>query len=409
MGLIQYLKTRKNKNQYTYADALNGYTPVFSQFGNDIYASDVVQQAINCIVQEMKKLNPRDVRMDGRDPVPVAGRVQMTLDNPNPLMTTSELIEKLTWSLFLNYNAFAFPVRGENGDLLEIYPIQPTTVDFLQDPTGTIFVKMRFANGYETTLPYSSIIHIRHRYSVNDYMGGNEAGQPDNAALLKTLELNDTLLQGVGKALKYSMSINAVVKYNTMMDNGLMADNIKKMEKQLLSGQSGLMPMDIKGEYIPIKRDIQIVNALTLKFVDEKILRNYGVSIPILTGDYTKAQYEAFYQKTLEPIIIALSQGFTKCIFTDGQRAHGRKIMFFSEELIFMTTEQKLEMVRLLGDSGALYENEKRCIFGMLPLPELAGQRKASLNYIDADTATQYQLGQAKQAKEGGEKQDEPE
>ena len=34
---------------------LNGYTPIFSQFGNDIYASDVVQQAIVCIVDEMKK------------------------------------------------------------------------------------------------------------------------------------------------------------------------------------------------------------------------------------------------------------------------------------------------------------------------------------------------------------------
>ncbi len=35
---------------------LNGYTPIFSQFGNDIYASDVVQQAIVCIVDEMKKI-----------------------------------------------------------------------------------------------------------------------------------------------------------------------------------------------------------------------------------------------------------------------------------------------------------------------------------------------------------------
>ena len=27
-----------------YAKILNGYTPIFSQFGQDIYASDVVQQ-----------------------------------------------------------------------------------------------------------------------------------------------------------------------------------------------------------------------------------------------------------------------------------------------------------------------------------------------------------------------------
>ena len=59
--------------------------------------------------------------------------------------------------------------------------------------------------------------------------------------------------------------------------------------------------MDIKGEYVPIKRDIKLVDDDTLKFIDSKILRQFGVSLPILTGDYTKDQYEAFYQKTLEP------------------------------------------------------------------------------------------------------------
>ena len=34
---------------------INGGTPIFSQFGQDIYASDVVQQAVSCIAQEMKK------------------------------------------------------------------------------------------------------------------------------------------------------------------------------------------------------------------------------------------------------------------------------------------------------------------------------------------------------------------
>ena len=46
-----------------------------------------------------------------------------------------------------------------------------------------------------------------------------------------------------------------------------------------------------------------ITTPIITKFIDEKILRNYGVSLPILTGDYTKEQYEAFYQKALEPLI----------------------------------------------------------------------------------------------------------
>lgn len=66
--------------------------------------------------------------------------------------------------------------------------------------------------------------------------------------------------------------------------------------------------------------------------------------------------------------------------------------MFCPKDLIFMSVTQTLEMVRLLGDSGALYENEKRVAFGLRPLPELEGVRKQSLNYIDVNLARQYQL-----------------
>jgi hypothetical protein len=112
----------------------------------------------------------------------------------------------------------------------------------------------------------------------------------------------------------------------------------------------------------------------------------------ILTGDYTKQQYEAFYQKTIEPLAIALSQAFTKKMFTPRQKSFGNKIQFYTRDCVFMSTSETLEMIRLLGDSGSLYENEKRVCLGLPPLPELEGVRKMSLNYIDVDVAKQYQL-----------------
>ena len=58
-----------------------------------------------------------------------------------------------------------------------------------------------------------------------------------------------------------------------------------------------------------------------------------------------------------------------------------------------MTTTQKLELVNLLSPTGSIYENEKRTMFGLMPLPELEGKRYMSLNWVDADMANQYQMG----------------
>ena len=58
-----------------------------------------------------------------------------------------------------------------------------------------------------------------------------------------------------------------------------------------------------------------------------------------------------------------------------------------------MNIDQKLEMIRLLGDTGSLYENEKRKAFGLVPLPELSGVRMQSLNYVNSNIADKYQVG----------------
>ena len=395
---------RRAPKKQKQALTLDGFTPWYSQFGTDIYASDVVQQCLKCIVDEIKKLNPTHVRLNGADPSPVPkSSIQKVLDEPNPLMTTSEFIEKMTWLLLLNYNAFVIPTYytwiddktgAERRYYTALYPIKPSQVDFIEDESGALFVHFYFLNGFDTTIRYSDVIHLRYNYSVNEYMGGDMTGQPNHKAILETLSLNHDLLQGVAKAMKSSYAVNGVVKYNTLIDDGTMEKNLKELEKKLMNNESGFLPMDLKADFTPLERKTNLVDKPTLEFVDEKILRNWGVPLAILTGDYNKEQYEAFYQKTLEPLIISFSQAFTKKLFSEREKSLGNEIRFMPKELIFMTVSQTLEMINILSPTGALYENEKRIALGLRPLPELEGKRYMSLNWIDAENAAQYQTGQ---------------
>lgn len=418
MGWLDKLK-RKSPKKQKWAQMLNGYTPIFSQFGTNIYASDVVQQAVKCIVDEMKKLNPTHIRYNRNDPVPVSGTIQTLLNDPNPVMTTSEFLEKITWLLLLNYNAFILPTyyiyTNKDGTQVRVYdglyPLKPTFVEFIEDESNRLYVKMRFENNFETTIPYSDLIHIKYNYSVNEYMGGDVSGQPDHKPVLDTLQLNQTLLEGVAKAMKASYAVNGVVKYNTMLDDGKIEAAIQELETKLRNSESGFLPLDLKSEFTPLERSTQLVDEATLKFIDEKILRNWGVPLSILTGDYTKEQYAAFYQKTLEPLIISISQAFTKKLFTRRERAFGNEIRLYPKDLIFMTVDQTLEMVNMLSNTGSIYENEKRVAFGLQPLPELEGKRYMSLNWVDVDIANQYQMnnktGKGSSNDGGGENKNE--
>lgn len=407
MALKDFIKgifSKSDRQQMQYAKLLNGYSPIFSQFGQNIYASDVVQMCIDVIATECSKLLPKHIRTDNNE---MQVNVKSSLNrlfkfSPNELMTTSDFIEKVIWLLFMNYNAFIYPmyewVEDTRGNITRnytaFYPLNPTTVTFLQDTTGRLFVELRFPNGDNFTLLYSDVIHLRKKFSMNDIMGGGMNGQPDNAALLKVLSINDTVLQGLEKAIKTTLTMRGILKINTMLDDEKQQAERDRLNNAISTGTTGIVALDLKGEYIPLNPDPKIIDKDTLDFLQSKVLNYYGVSVPILTGDFTDEQYQAFYEKTLDPIIIGLGQAFSKTVFTQRELDVGNEIVFYSQMLLFTNTKNKIAVADILGNRGAVTNNELLALFGYPPY-EGGNVRNMSLNYIDVAISNEYQMKRA--------------
>lgn len=392
---------------YVSEDVLSGRTPIYwTDRGESIYIYDVVQQAIYSIVTELKKLDPVHVRnRNNGDMVSVDGNIQSVLEAPNPFMTTSDFIEKIAWTLLLNYNAFVYPI-WEGKVLKGLYPLQPCLVEFDTNygGSGQTWCRFHFPNGFYGDLPYENIIHLRKQFSVSEFMGGNLDGQPDLDPLLDTLRLNDSLLKGLAKSLNMQTSINGMVKLKTMANTEDQIAKIKEFERKLQANESGIGITDIGSEYIPIQKQVSLLDATTLEFIDKKIFRWFGVSIPFVDGTCTPQQYEAVYQKTLEPIVKSWGQAFTKGLFTN-HAAQGFKnqIVFYTKELIFMNTDQKIKLFDILVDSESCYKNEMRAAFGMRPLKELEGQLAASSNKTNAENNKQENNDDSQNGNEEGE------
>jgi HK97 family phage portal protein len=404
-------KNRNPGSNMQYAKMLDGYSPIFSQFGNNIYASDVVQMCIDIIATECSKLAPKHIRVDGNNMqvTPNSNLNRLFKFAPNELMTTRDFIEKIIWQLFMNYNAFIYPtydlVKDKNGLLSKnytaFYPLNPTVVTFLQDSTNRLFVELAFANGDKTTLAYSDVIHLRKKFSMNDVMGGGVNGQPDNQALLKVLGINDTVIEGIGKAIKASLSIRGIIKLSTMLDDEKQQKEREKFEENLKNNTSGIASLDLKGDYIPLNVDPKLIDKETLDFLQSKVLNWYGVSVPILTGDFTDEQYQAFYEKTLEPLIISLGQAFSKTIFTQNELNFGNEVVFYPQKLLFTNVKNKIAVADILGNRGALTNNELLDLFGYPPY--IGGDiREQSLNFIDVTLVNEYQMNRAKTGNTNG-------
>lgn len=374
---------RASKNSISFQVMPDGMASFYTQSGDFLYKSDIIQQSIRCIATEISKVSPRHVIEKAGDFSVQSSPLQYVLTHPNSEMTLSDFLQKVVWTLFLSSNAFILPVWDESGELRGLYPLPRGTYSVKKGSDGRLFLTFLDGNGKSWHWPYDEIIHLRLDFSLSEWLGGDASGHPNFNSLSRLIGLDQGILKGVERGVNGS-GITGVISYNSKISRDTAELDIKSIERLLDRSSSGIIPMDAGASFTQLSRNQMAVSADTIKFVDEKILRYFGVSQAILSGDFTREQYEAFYQKVLEPLVVSFGQAFTKVLLTKREvQGYGHKIIFFVDELIFMTTSQKLEMVRLLGDRGAIYENEARKILGLQPLPELEGVRMHSLNYAN--------------------------
>lgn len=389
MGLFDFLKIKKNTNAgMVYADTMTGYNPTFTSFGDDVYASDIVVQSIRCKANEFKKLDPQHVRTtDGKSSVVTDSSIARVLRRPNAYMTQADFLEKITILRELTNNCFIYPAyywtKGGEKFYTGLYPLKPQRVDYMQTDKGELFLHFVFYNGYETTLPAADVIHWRKDYGVNDYFGGGAFGGNDNSGLLTMLERYDTLTQGIAKALQCSCQVNGIVKINTYTSD----ENQKKaqadFENKLKNNDSGLLFTDNKIDYTALPRDVKLVDADTLNFFYQAILRANGTSLAILNGDYTKQQKEAYYEHALEGDIKSLGQAFAKVVFTDREASHGNDIVFYPNDIQFMTMENKIAYMQVAVPAGALSVNQILKMGGFPPIEGGDDIRPRGFNSLD--------------------------
>lgn len=379
MGILDFFKKKETKSGMFYAPTMGGNAPFYAPFGEDVYASDIIVQAIRCKANEFKKLQPRHIiNKDGQSTVETSSSIAKVLKRPNQYMTTADFLEKITILLELNKNVFIYPeyymTKGGTKVFTGLYPLKPSNVQYMVDNSGTMFIQFQFANGFKTTLPAADVIHWRKDYGVDDYFGGNMLGGNDNAGLLKMLKRYDQITQSISKALAVSCQINGVMKVNTYMEDDKLQKEREEFQEKLQNNESGILFTDMSADYTDIKRDVKLVDADTLKFFYDVVLMNTSVSLPILKGDYTKEQKEAFYEHGLEADINSLGQAMSKCMFTEREVSFGNDIVLFPNSINFMSMENKISALQIGLPAGIFTKDEARELLGYPPLPNGQGQ-----------------------------------
>jgi HK97 family phage portal protein len=374
----------------TKTELINEPVSGFSMYGGDAYSNDIFREAVDAIARNAGKLKGSHVvTYAGERHETTDGRLNRLLQTrPNRYMSSYDFLYKLTTRLFLYNNAFAYIDRDERGNVRALYPITATHVDILSDATGSLFCGFMLRDGREVTLPYDDIVHLRRFFNENEILG------EDNTAIASGIELAQTQNDGITSAIRAGASIRGILSFTQIMSPTKLKEEKDAFVKDYLElgNEGGVIATDQKMSYTPIDHKPVLLDADQAKEIKTKIYNYLGLTESIVNSSYTEDEYAAFYESTLEPIAIALSQEFTAKVFNDREQAFGNSIVFESGRLQFTSNKTKVSLIAQLAPYGLLTINQA---LEILNLPSVADgdKRLQALNMIDQSIATEYQLG----------------
>ena len=354
LDLFRPIKSDQLKT-YTEFQELGTYKSYFGIFGNNIFDSADVRTAIRTLSEHTSKANPRSTDK----------RIERLLQlNPNQYMNGKDFLAKLRNILEIKNTAFVYIERDNTNKVIGFYPVPYQTYTAVEYK-GRLFVEFMFDGtaANQLVVPWEDLAVLRKDYLMSDI--GGETNKP----LLGTLDVINTMDQGLENAVKSTANLRGILKSTKAM---LSPDDLKKQKDNFvkdymnIANAGGIASLDATQEFKEINLKPTTATAEEQDSYRERVYRYFGVNEKIIKSNYTESEYDAFYESRIEPFLVALSLEFTRKIFTDREISFGAEIWYESNRLQFASAKTKISMVALV-DRGLMTPNEYRALFNMTP------------------------------------------
>ncbi|OBZ13935.1 hypothetical protein A7975_10830 [Bacillus sp. FJAT-26390] len=397
---------KQPSNNHRYMQMMNS-APTLYDFSGDAYDSDTVRAAADAFARNVGKLKAKHIRrLDGEVSYPKNSNVEWLLQTrPNQFMNAYIFYYRLATQFLMSNNAFIWVKRDAMNRIEGFYPLTSSGVELI-DVSGQMAVKFRFYDGNEYAAPYFDVIHLRRFFYQNDMFG-----ETNKRALNPILDLIAATNAGLKNAVKTSAILRGILKFGSMLKEDDMKKQTEAFKRDYLdaSNHGGIAATDSKAEYQELKSDPKMIDDKLMTAMADKVYDYFGTNKKIIQSNYSEEEWNAFYESMIEPFALQMGLEFTAKVFSDRQQGHGNEILFEANRLQYASNDTKVKIIETLVDRGMMSINQGLEVFNLPPI-EGGEKRIMSLNFIDADKASEYQLGKVKSNDEvSKEEQNDPE
>lgn len=362
MGLLDFIFPKKQEKQPA-ANAVStfqtftAYQPVFRNTGGAIYENELIRAAIDAKARHISKLK-----------VEIMGSAQPQMQTlckhaPNNWQTWSQFLYRLSTILETQNTAFIVPIKNKRfNTLIGFYPVLPSECRVVEQ-NNEPYLQYRFTNG-QTAAERMAECGIMTKFQYKDDFFGET-----NRALGSTMDLVQIQNKGIEEAVKNSNTFRFMARMTNFTTDEDLAKAQSRYSNNAMKGEGGVLLFpntwtDIK----QINSAPYTVDAAQMKTIKENVCSYFGVSEAVMQGTAKSEELDAFFNSSIEPFAIQLSEVMTKMAYSFQEQSYNNKILVTANRLQYMNTSQKVQMVQQLADRGMMTVNEGRELFNYAPI-----------------------------------------
>jgi hypothetical protein len=141
----------------------------------------------------------------------------------------------------------------------------------------------------------------------------------------------------------------------------------KDMEFQLKGSQYGVAYTDGTEKVVQLNRPAENNLMKQVEWLTDLLYSQLGITTAVMNGTAPPTEMQNYYNRTLEPILTAVSQAMRRSFLTKTARTQGQSILFFYDPFKVIPLDQIADIVDKLTRNEVLSSNEFRQIFGRKP------------------------------------------
>ena len=344
-------------------ETITAYQPTFSSWGGQIYESELVRAAVDARARHVGKLK-YTMQGTARQKLWTATKTE-----PNPWYTWPQFLERCSNIYDVQNNLFIVPIYDKYGEMSGYFPVLPSQCEVVSHGAKP-YLKYTFLNGQKRAIELENCAVITKHQLQDDFFGEK------NTALDGTMKLVHMVEQGIMEGVRNGATYRFMAQLTgKAFDEDLRKERERFDRNNFQSGGGGLLLFGNQMQNIQqLKQEGYKIDADQMKLIQANVENYFGVPASVIRNEATADVMDSFYNGSIEPFAIKLSDALTKMVFTEREKNSGNRILFTANRLQYMNIGSKIAMAQQLGDRGVLMIDEIRELFNYGPLPNGAGQ-----------------------------------